>query len=171
MDRSRLVSRVLPWVGVAALLVIVVSAIQLSSAGNRPAPNALAGNRYLDPGTPLSGPAPDFTLTDQFGKRVSLRSFRGRAVILAFNDSQCTTVCPLTTQAMVQAKRLLGPAGTGVQLLGVNANPQATQVSDVRAYSSSHEMMSEWHFLTAPLPQLKHVWDAYHVRVEVQQDQ
>ena len=28
---------------------------------------------------------------------VSLHSFRGRMVILAFNDSECTTVCPLTT--------------------------------------------------------------------------
>ena len=42
---------------------------------------------------------PSFTLTDQFGKRVSLRSLRGKVVVLSFNDPECTTICPLTTTA------------------------------------------------------------------------
>jgi cytochrome oxidase Cu insertion factor (SCO1/SenC/PrrC family) len=54
---------------------------------------------------------------------VSLRSFRGRVVILAFDDSERTTVCPLTTTAMVDAKAMLGPASSRVQLLGIDANP------------------------------------------------
>ena len=45
------------------------------------------------------------------GRAVSLHQFRGKVVIVAFNDPQCTTICPLTTTAMVDAKRLLGPAG------------------------------------------------------------
>ena len=105
----------------------------------------------LDPGTALSGRAPDFTLTDQFGAPVSLHSFRGKVVILAFNDSECTTICPLTTTAMVDAKRLLGAAGSHVQLLGIDANPTATSIKDVRAYSEVHGMMHEWHFLTGSL--------------------
>jgi hypothetical protein len=30
---------------------------------------------------------------------MSLRSFRGKVVIPAFSDSQCTTICPLKTTA------------------------------------------------------------------------
>ena len=41
-------------------------------------------------------------------------SFRGKVVVLAFNDSECTTICPLTTSAMVQAKAMLGAAGRQV---------------------------------------------------------
>jgi len=125
----------------------------------------------LDPGTALSGTAPDFTLADQFGALVSLRSFRGHVVILAFNDSECTTVCPLTTSAMVDALRLLGKAGSQVQLLGIDANPTAIAIRDVRAYSEVHGMMHEWHFLTGSLPQLKRVWSAYHIAVEVEHGQ
>ena len=112
---------------------------------------ALAGNPTLDPGTPIHGAAPNFTLIDQFGRAVSLSSFRGKVVILAFNDPQCTTICPLTTTAMVKAKRLLGPAGAQVELLGVGANPAVTETRWVRAYSQAHGMMHAWHFLNGPL--------------------
>lgn len=131
----------------------------------------LASNPDLDPGTPDLHRASGFALTDQFGRRVSLRSFRGRVVILAFVDSKCTTVCPLTTTAMVQAKRLLGPAGSDVELLGINANPVATAVSDVRAYSRVHDMLHAWHFLTGPVAQLRRVWHAYGIAAEIERGQ
>jgi cytochrome oxidase Cu insertion factor (SCO1/SenC/PrrC family)/thiol-disulfide isomerase/thioredoxin len=124
-------------------------------------------NPDLDPGTPLSAPAPNFALTDQFGRRVSLDSFRGKVVLLAFNDPVCTTVCPLTTTAMVEAKAMLGAAGSGVQLLGVAANPTATGVRWVRAYSQAHQMTYSWHFLTGPLTQLKPVWREYGIQAQL----
>ena len=42
-------------------------------------------------------------LTDQYGSRISLRQFRGRAVVIAFVDARCTTVCPLTTVSLTEA--------------------------------------------------------------------
>ena len=91
-------------------------------------------DRQLDPGVRLSAAAPGFTLTDQSDKRVSLRSLRGKVVVLSFNDPKCTTVCPLTTTALLNAKKLLGPAAARVDLIGVGANPDATGVKWVRAY-------------------------------------
>jgi cytochrome oxidase Cu insertion factor (SCO1/SenC/PrrC family) len=129
---------------------------------------AADANPDLDPGSPLGGlKAPNFTLTSQFGQQVSLSSFRGKVVILAFTDSECTTVCPLTTQSMLAAKDLLGKAGDQVQLLGVDANPEATSVSDVMSYSQSHGMVNHWDFLTGTLPQLKSVWKAYGIYVQI----
>jgi cytochrome oxidase Cu insertion factor (SCO1/SenC/PrrC family) len=134
--------------------------------------HAAEANRDLDPGTPLDGtPAPDFRLTNQFGQQVSLSAFRGKVVILAFTDSECTTVCPLTTMSMVEAKRLLGRAGQDVQLLGVDANPDATAVSDVMAYSRSHAMVNQWDFLTGSLAQLHAAWKAYNIYVQIQSGQ
>jgi cytochrome oxidase Cu insertion factor (SCO1/SenC/PrrC family)/thiol-disulfide isomerase/thioredoxin len=154
-----------------ALLVGVgvgVSALVRSSSN---AGGGLGHNPNLDPGTTLHRPAPNFTLTDQFGRQVSLASFRGKVVILAFVDSHCTTVCPLTTTSMVQAQRRLGPAAAHVALLGINANPSATRVSDVREYSLAHGMMDRWHFLTGPLPALKRTWTAYGIAAQVLHDQ
>lgn len=126
-----------------------------------------SANPVLDPGTVLSGAAPAFTLTDQFGKRVSLSSFRGKVVVLSFNDPQCTTICPLTTTALLHAKALLAGAAARVQLVGIGANPDATQVKWVRAYSRAHGMLHKWRFLTGSLPELKRVWHAYGIEAAV----
>jgi cytochrome oxidase Cu insertion factor (SCO1/SenC/PrrC family) len=129
-------------------------------------------NPNLDLGTSLGGkPAPGFALTNQFGQVMSLSKFRGKIVMLGFEDSECTTVCPLTTESMVLAKELLGPAGTNVQLLGIDANPDATAISNVMAYSKAHGMVNQWDFLTGPLAQLKKTWKAYGIDVEIEQGQ
>lgn len=168
------VSRRLYWLvlGIALLAGVGVGAgvAAMRSSGGPDAsqsPAQSVGNRGLDPGTPLRGRAPGFTLTDQFGKRVSLRSFRGKVVVVSFNDPKCTTICPLTTTALLHAKELLGPAAGAVQLLGIGANPAATQVKWVRAYSQAHGMMQEWRFLTGSLPELKRVWRAYGIEAQV----
>jgi cytochrome oxidase Cu insertion factor (SCO1/SenC/PrrC family) len=115
--------------------------------------------------------APGFTLTDQFGQPVSLSAYRGKVVILAFNDAECTTICPLTTAALVDAKAMLGAAGSRVQLLGIDANPKATQVQDVLSYSQLHGMTYQWQYLTGTLSQLRSVWQSYSVGVTISQSQ
>jgi cytochrome oxidase Cu insertion factor (SCO1/SenC/PrrC family) len=133
---------------------------------------AAQANPNIDLGTSLgTSPAPGFRLVNQFGQPMSLSQFRGKVVLLGFEDSECTTVCPLTTQSMVFAKELLGKAGSSVQLLGVDANPGAVAVSDVLSYSRAHGMVNQWSFLTGPLPQLKKVWADYHIAVQVQSGQ
>ena len=146
-------------------------AVPVTRAQNA-AQQAAAANPDLDTGTSVGGSAaPGFRLVNQFGQRISLAAFRGKVVILAFTDSQCTTICPLTTVSMLEARQLLGRAGDQVQLLGVNANPKATAVSDVMGYSRSHSMVNQWDFLTGSLPQLRAVWRAYHVYVQIQAGQ
>lgn len=122
----------------------------------------------IDPGTPLNKMAPNFTVTDQFGRRYSLSQFRGKVVLLAFQDSECTTVCPLTSQEMVMAKKMLGPrAASEVQLLAVDANPKAYAVADVKSYSEVHGTMHSVLFGTAPLAQLEKIWRQYDIYVAV----
>jgi cytochrome oxidase Cu insertion factor (SCO1/SenC/PrrC family) len=137
-----------------------------------PASSAAEMNPNLDLGSSLgSQPAPDITLVNQFGQPMSLSQFRGKVVMLSFEDSECTTVCPLTTTSMLEAKQLLGAAGNQVQLLGVDANPTATSVADVLAYSRVHGMVNQWDFLTGSSAQLKAVWNAYHIAVQIEQGQ
>ena len=160
----------------AALVVGIAGGVAIGIAHQAPAggPQGIPAsqpipNPRLDRGTPLSAVAPAFALTDQFGRKVSLGSFRGKVVVLSFNDPQCTTICPLTTTAMLEAKKLLGPAAANVQLLGVGANPEATQVKWVRDYSQAHRMLHQWLFLTSSLPRLKRVWSSYGVGAAVVQ--
>jgi cytochrome oxidase Cu insertion factor (SCO1/SenC/PrrC family) len=162
-------------IALAAVILVVTNGKPGQPAGQTASEQAqyaqAAHNPDVDPGTSLPGPAaPDFTLTDQFGTKVSLRQFAGKVVVMAFVDAECTTVCPLTTVSMTEAVRMLGPAAAGhVQLVGIDANPDATAVSDVRAYSAAHEMTHSWDFLTGSDAQLKAVWKAYHVYVAASQ--
>lgn len=152
--------------GGLVVLAAIAAASQLSGSSSA---DSLGTNPSLDPGTVLSGrPAPDFTLSDEAGRPISLSAYRGKVVFLDFNDSECTTICPLTTTAMREAQRLLGPAGSRVQLLGVDANPKATSIADVLSYSQLHGMLGRWHFLTGSLPQLRRVWSAYHVQADIE---
>jgi cytochrome oxidase Cu insertion factor (SCO1/SenC/PrrC family) len=164
----------------AGLLALAACGASTGSTGAAPGMDPMGGaqaqaaaaNPDLDPGTSLgSRTAPDIRLANQFGQPMSLSQFRGKVVVLAFVDSECTTVCPLTTVSMVQARELLGAAGDQVQLLGVDANPSATSVHDVMAYSQAHAMVNQWDFLTGSLAQLRAVWQAYHIYVQIQAGQ
>jgi cytochrome oxidase Cu insertion factor (SCO1/SenC/PrrC family) len=164
---------------IVALLacLFLLAGCAASSAGSavsatNPASAAAMSNPNLDTGTSLGSiPAPDFRLMNQFGQPMSLSALHGKVVMLSFEDSECTTVCPLTTQSMLWAKDLLGSAGDQVRLLGVDANPTATSVADVLAYSRVHGMVNQWDFLTGSVAQLKAVWAAYHIAVQIEQGQ
>ena len=156
----------------AGVLIVLAAAGPVLDAGTSagsgaPASAALASNPYLDPGTKVNSPASDFTLVNQFGRPVSLHSYRGKVVLLAFTDSECTTICPMTTTAMLEAKAMLGAAGSHVALVGVNANPASTSIEDVASYSELHGMTHAWNFLTGTLPELRRVWNAYGIGAEI----
>lgn len=120
-------------------------------------------------GFPMAGHlAPDFTLNDQFGHRVTLSSLRGNEVVLAFIDSRCKTLCPLTSTIMYNAKsQLATSASKHVQLVAVNANPAATSIATVQAWSINHGMLHQWEFLTGSAQQLKSVYSMYNVFVQI----
>src|SRR6201986_1372033 len=158
--------------GLAACSSSTPSGSQAASSSSSGPNSAAMNNPNLDLGSSLGGkPAPDFRLRNQFGQPMSLSQFRGKVVMLAFEDSECTTVCPLTTQSMLQAKQLLGPAGSQVQLLGVDANPDAISVADVLSYSGTHALVNQWNFLTGSLAELKATWKSYDIAVQIEQDQ
>lgn len=146
-------------------LVLVVGAIWGIRLINMSHSQAAAQTPSLvSAGFPLSGDlAPDFTLTDQFGQTQTLSSLRGQEVVLAFIDSRCKTLCPLTSTIMYNAKQQLGAAASKVALVAVNANPAATSVAEVQSWSIEHGMLHQWLFLTGTTEQLQSIYQSYHV--------
>src|SRR5690348_14529558 len=121
-------------------------------------------------GFPISGDmAPDFKLVNQFGQPVTLSSLRGHEVVLAFIDSRCTSLCPLTAQIMYYAKAHLTPsAANQVELVAVNANPAATSINEVQSWSIKHGMLHQWLFLTGTAQQLQAVYKSYGIYDQVE---
>ncbi len=154
------------WVLVAALVAALALVVPRGRVGALAGPQLAASDT-----TKLDGEAaPNFTLTDQTGQVHSLAAYRGRVVVLAFIDSRCTETCPLTAQALRIMQQDLGRRAPGVQLLAVNANPDATAVSDVQQWTDAHDMAGRWLFLTGTAQYLGTIWSAYHIGVEVEPD-
>lgn len=154
-------------------LVIIVGAVWgirlFAMSHSQAAAQSTNPANYAIGGFPMAGDlAPDFTLVDQFGHSVSLSSLRGREVVLAFIDARCKTLCPLTADIMYDAKVRLGaPAANRVELIAVNANPSATSVVEVQAWSIAHGMLHQWLFLTGTAQQLQSIYHLYNVYVQV----
>jgi cytochrome oxidase Cu insertion factor (SCO1/SenC/PrrC family) len=154
-------------------LVIIVGAfwgIRLfAMSRSQAATQSMNPANYPLGGFPMEGHrAPDFTLSDQFGHPVTLSSLRGHEVVLAFIDSQCKTLCPLTSTIMYNAKAQLSTSASNkVQLIAVNANPSATSIAAVQAWSINHGMLHQWEFLTGSPQKLQSVYSMYNVFVQV----
>jgi peroxiredoxin len=70
----------------------------------------------IEPGTP----APDFTLRDQDGRKVSLSEFRGQTVVLAFYPADFSPVC--TDQLSVYQEVLGELEARGAKLMGISVD-------------------------------------------------
>lgn len=153
-------------------LVIIIGAIWsirfFSMLHSQPAVQAQTANEGIA-GFPMSGnSAPDFNLTDQFGQQVSLSSLHGHEVVLAFIDSRCTTLCPLTANIMYNARTQLGTsAANQILLVAINANPAATSIAQIQSWSITHGMLHQWLFLTGTASQLEAVYHQYGVYDQV----
>jgi cytochrome oxidase Cu insertion factor (SCO1/SenC/PrrC family) len=155
-----------------------VGAGNASSAANQPAaapglngPTTSLLSLYLYP-TATRRAAPAFgPLIDQHGYEVSLASFRGKVVVLTFNDDQCTDVCTLLAEDIVAANADLGALASDVVWLGVNANPFYPGVSSVRSWTDQHGLANQpnWYFVTGSPASLQQVWKQYGVVVELDQ--
>lgn len=113
--------------------------------------------------------APDFTLVDQRGATVALSDFRGQVVVLSILDSKCVDVCPFTAVILRNAAEQLGASSEHVAFLGLNTNPIASSVEDVRQWTELHRLteIPGWRFLTGPPEALKPVWQDYAIAAEV----
>jgi cytochrome oxidase Cu insertion factor (SCO1/SenC/PrrC family) len=153
---------------VAAVAVSVIGAAPMAAAAaNRTADpilaEAIAGNT-----TALDVPAPDFQLTDQNGRGVSLTSLRGKVVLVTFLDPVCTTDCPIIGAEFRQAAVQLGAAGKNVELVAVVANPVYRSIAVMRAFDAEEGLTSvpNWLYLTGSLGALQKVWQQFGVTVQ-----
>lgn len=79
----------------------------------------------------------EFALTDAKGRRVALRDFRGKLVLLYFGFTTCPDVCPTDLAAIGKAIRELGGAGRQVQPLFVTLDPARDTREILGAYAAS----------------------------------
>jgi protein SCO1/2 len=165
-----------PRIVLLAIATVLVLAFSLAVILDRPATRSAAGTSTTGPSAaenarsssgfdgallPGGASAPDFTLTDQRGRRVSLGQYRGQVTILTFLSSACQPTCPLIAQQIRGALDELGR--NPVPVLIVSADPAADTPAAVRRFLGEAALDGRADYLTGTLSELQAVWRAYDI--------
>lgn len=144
-----------------ALVLILDRPAPRSSAGTTAAGvDARAGTGFDGALLPGGLRAPAFTLTDQRGRRISLRQYRGRVAILTFLSPACRPTCPLVAQ---QLRGALDELDAHPAVLIVSADPAADTPAAVRRFLAEAALSGRVEYLTGAPVELRPVWRAYGV--------
>ena len=107
-------------------------------------------------------PPRDFALPDQDGDVVSLRSLRGRVVVLAPMYTTCQDSCPLVAQ---QIRDVIGDLPGGereqVKALALSVDPANDSADSARSFLLEQRVRGFMDFLVGSRDELRPVWRAY----------
>jgi protein SCO1 len=112
-------------------------------------------------------PAPDFRLTDQDGKGVSISGFRGRPVIVTFIDPLCRAYCPLEGRRLNRVIQRF-PAATRPVIVAVSVNVDGNARSNLRTVVQKWKLVPQWRWAVGSEAQLAPVWKRYDIGVLVE---
>jgi protein SCO1/2 len=96
---------------------------------------------------------PTVALQRQDGKKASFPGEidDGRAVILQFMYTSCTTVCPITTQMFSEVKEQLGKEKLKFHMVSISIDPEFDNLKRLDAFSKKMGAGEQWQFYTGTL--------------------
>jgi protein SCO1/2 len=146
-------------VAAAFILLVTVPLVAGCGGGNK----AQAEPAPKFEGHAVTTPAPDFTLHDARGEKVSLAEQRGKFVLITFIYTNCPDVCPLITANLNVALQQLGSERKEVRVLAVSVDPRGDTPKAVRAYEKLHHLLPQFRYLIGSPKELEAVWAKYKV--------
>ena len=117
---------------------------------------------------PGVGPAPDFDLISQDGRRVTLADFHGQVLAVTFIFTSCPDVCPMLTSTLAQVQQMLGSDfGKTVAFVSITIDPENDTPTVLREYAEAFSAdLRGWAFLTGDPTALQDVARGYGVFAE-----
>jgi len=114
---------------------------------------------------PKIGLAPEFTLTDQDGKRVALKDLRGKALAITFIFASCADTCPLLTAKMAGLQDRLGTDfGPRVHFVSITVDPERDTPHVLKRYAEAQRANpAGWAFLTGTPAEIREVARRYGI--------
>jgi cytochrome oxidase Cu insertion factor (SCO1/SenC/PrrC family) len=108
---------------------------------------------------------PDITLTNQYGKPVSLASLKGKPVFFDFIYTTCPGPCLMLTSRMRLIANRLGPAlGSKVRLVSITVDPEHDHPAQLLDYARQQGAdQNGWLFLTGTPAQIDQVMSQFRL--------
>ena len=112
---------------------------------------------------PVVGPAPEFSLITQSGKRLSLADLRGNALAVTFIYATCKDTCPILTAKMATLQQRLGADfGRRVRFVSITVEPEIDTPAVLKAYAERFDAdPAGWSFLTGSRADVNDVVQRY----------
>jgi protein SCO1 len=148
---------------IALFLVAVFSlgAIVLAAPSDDDDGVASSSSRFEGAVMPRGLKAPDFTLQNQDGDRISMRDFRGQPVIVTFLYTTCEDTCPAQAQTVRGA---LDDLGEDVPAIAIAVDPPRDTAGRARAFLSEQRVLGRLDFVLGSRAELRTLWKGYYVR-------
>jgi protein SCO1/2 len=148
---------------VVALVVVIFAARGISDTGTptvstidktRGQTSAFEG-ALLPPGVR----APQFSLRDQNRRRVTMKEYRGKPVVVTFLYSHCHDTCPIQAQ---QIKGALDQLGHDVPALAISVDPARDTPKSVHRFDAEQGIAERLRWVLGRESQLRPLWEGYH---------
>ncbi len=125
---------------------------------------------------------PDFSLTNQDGKKISLKQYRGKAVVLTFIYTRCPLpdYCPLMSSNFAQLEKALQqqPAlFARTHLLSISFDWQRDTPAVLRSYGAAYtekysdEKFEHWEFASGTAEEVNSIAKFFGLQYEAKSDQ
>jgi protein SCO1/2 len=152
-----------PRVVIALVLVCVFSlgAVVLAARGRSSGSEGPLGPRYEGAAMPTGVRAPDFSLRDQDGRPVTMRSLRGGPVIVTFLYTTCDQTCPTQAQTI---KGALNDLGHDVAALAIAVDPPRDTPRRAQAFLAKQRMLGRMDFVLGSRSDLRPLWRGFAIR-------
>jgi protein SCO1 len=131
------------------------------AADSNDKPEIGAGKEFEGAAMPAGVRAPDFTLRDQDGKQVSMRSLRGQPVIVTFLYTTCDDTCPAQAQTVRGA---LDDLGEDVPALAIAVDPPRDTPARARAFLAKARALGRVDFVLGTRAELAPLWKRFFIR-------
>jgi protein SCO1/2 len=110
-------------------------------------------------------PAPEFTLTNQDGKRLALKELRGKVLAITFIFASCVDTCPLLTAKLAGIQKRLGSDfGSKVHFVSITVDPERDTPEVLKRYAEAYKAnLSGWAFMTGSQAEIREVAKRYGI--------
>jgi protein SCO1 len=153
--------RLVVFAATIGIAVGVAAALVHRSQGSATQPSPLRAQITWTAGAKQ---APGLALRDQSGATISLKSLRGRVILLTFLDSKCVRECPIEGHVLSDVFRRM--KRTGAVALVVSVDPWADTPGSARTFAARAGWSGSWRWLLGDRAALAPVWRAYKIAVK-----
>ena len=154
-----------PRVVIALVLLsaFALTAAVLAAGGSGNGAPTSGGSSFEGALMPRGLKAPDFDLRDQDGDPISMRSLRGKPVVVTFLYTHCEDTCPVQAQTVRGA---LDQLGHDVPAIAVAVDPPRDTEASARAFLSKQHVLGRIDFVLGSRNELRPIWNGFHIAAQ-----